>query len=79
LKSFWACGISVDIDGTHDGEIHCLKAGGVAADAHETITMDTAKLLFRVSEADDEDPFADIHVEEDEDKLEENETVLDDC
>jgi len=43
----------------------------VAADAHETITMDTAKLLFRVSEADDEDPFADIHVEEDEDKLEE--------
>jgi len=30
-------GISVDIDGSHDGEIHCLKAGGVAADAHETI------------------------------------------
>jgi len=42
----------------------------VAADACETITMVTAKLLSRVSEADDEDPFADIHVEEDKDELE---------
>jgi len=45
IKSFQACGISFDIDGTHDGEIHCLKAGG----AHETITMETAKLLSGVS------------------------------
>jgi len=65
-KSFWAHGISVFVDGTH----------GVVADA-ETITKETAKLLSGVSEADDEDPFADIS--QDKDKLEENETVLHDC
>jgi len=32
----------LDVDGIHGGEIHCLKAGGVAADAHETTTMETA-------------------------------------
>jgi len=36
-SSFQACGFSVDVDGTHDREIHCLEAGGAAADAHETI------------------------------------------
>ena len=76
IISLWAHGFSVDVDGTQDGEIYCLKAGGVAADACETITMETAKLLSIVSEADDEDPFADI---EDEDELEKSETVLDDC
>ena len=68
MISFWA-------RGTQDGEIHCLKAGGVAADSHETITTETAKLLSRVSEADD----AFTNIEEDEDELEEIETVLDDC
>ena len=76
-KSFRACGISVEIDGTHDGEIHCLKPGGVAADARRAINMETANLLASVSGDDDEDPFAGL--EEDEDELEENETVLDDC
>ena len=65
-------GISVDIDGSHDGEIHCLKAGGVAADAHEAIIAGTAKLLSGVSEGGDEDSFTDIL--QDEDELEENET-----
>ena len=32
------------IDGTEDGEIHCLKEGGVAADARKTIERDTAAL-----------------------------------
>lgn len=41
IMSFQSCGISVDIDGTHDGEIHCLKVDGVAADVHENITMET--------------------------------------
>ena len=53
------------------------QASGVAADSCETITAETAKLLSRVSEVGDEDPFADI--EEDEDELEESETVLDNC
>ena len=44
-KSFWAHGISVDVNGTHDRESHCLKVG-VVADA-ETITKETAKLLVR--------------------------------
>jgi len=74
MISFWACWFS-DVDGTQDGEIHCLKAGGVAADSRETVTTETAKLLSRVSEADD--AFTDI--EEDEDELEEIETVLNDC
>ena len=41
------------------------------------INTGTANLLAGVSEDDDEDPFAGL--EEDEDELEENETVLDDC
>ena len=73
-KSSWAHGISVDVNGTHDRESHCLKVG-VVANA-ETITKETAKLLSGLSEADDEDPFADIA--QDKDKLEENETVLHD-
>ena len=72
-----SCGISVEVDGTHDGEIHCLKPGGVAADTRETINTETANLLAGVSEDDGEDPFTGL--EEDDDELEENETVLDDC
>ena len=67
-KSFWACGISVSMDGTADGEIHCLKQGGVAAEAREAIAEGTASLLSR----SDDDPFTDN------DELEENELVLDD-
>ena len=62
---------------THDGEIHCLKPGGVAADARGAINTEIANLLAGVSEDDDEDAFAGL--EEDEDELEENETVLDNC
>ena len=36
-KSFRVCGISVNTDETEDEEIHCLKEGGVAADARESI------------------------------------------
>lgn len=43
----------------------------------QTITMGTAKLLSRVSEADGEDPFTDI--EQDKNELGVNETVLDNC
>jgi len=53
------------------------RLGGVAADARGAINTETANLLAGVSDDDDEDPFAGL--EEDEDELEENETVLDDC
>ena len=75
-KSFRACGISVHTDGTEDGEIHCLKEGGVAADARKTIERDTAALVTATDSLEESDPFADV--EEDEEELE-NELVLEDC
>ena len=74
-KSFCACGISTSTDGKEDDKIHCLKEGGVAADARKTVRRDTATLAS-APEADDIDPFADI--EEDGEELEENEVVLED-
>ena len=38
-KCFRACGISVDVDGANDDEIHCLKDSGVA-----TTQMDRTKI-----------------------------------
>ena len=75
-KSFRACGISIDVDGANDSKIHCLKDGGVAAAARETLSSATARLLSGADE-DDVDPFAEL--EEDEDELSENEIVMDDC
>ena len=76
-KSFHACGISVYTDGTEDEEIHCLKEGGVAADARESIWRDTTTLATATdSELEESDPFADV--EEDKDELEENELVPED-
>jgi len=51
--------------------MHCLKQGGVAVDARESIQRATATV------AKESDPFADV--EDDEDELEENELVLEDC
>ena len=59
-NSFRACGISVDIDGKCDGEIHSLKAGGVTSDAREPITVETTSLLSGAIEDSEEDPFADM-------------------
>jgi len=53
------------------------KTFGVAADARGAINTETTNFLAGVSEDDDDDPFAGL--EKDEDELEENETVLDDC
>ena len=61
---------SVKTDGTEDEEIHRLKEGGVAAYATESIQRGTAMLATAKYIA---------HVEEDEDELEENECVLEDC
>jgi len=65
-QSLWAHGMSVFVDGRQ----------GVDSDA-ETINKETSKLLSWVSDADDEDPFADIA--QDKDKQKENETVMHDC
>ena len=43
-KSFHACGISVSVDGSEDYEIHYLKDGSVAADAHPAISETTSQL-----------------------------------
>ena len=55
-----------------DSSIHCLKPGGVAHSALETITEGTASLNNRY-EWDEEDPFADCDTE-----LEDDETLIDD-
>ena len=36
----------MNTDGTEDEEIHCLKEGGVAADARESIGRDTTTLAM---------------------------------
>ena len=61
----------MNIDGSEDGDVHCLKDGGVAEDARVAIDRDTGTLLS-CEDRDDSDPFEE---EEDEDQLEE----IDDC
>ena len=57
-KSFRACGISVNTDGTEDEEIHCFKEGGVAADARESIQRDTITLATGMdSKLKESNPF----------------------
>ena len=51
--SFRACGISVAIDGSEDGEIHCFKEGGVEADARTAINTKTSRLLTEDCREDD--------------------------
>ena len=45
IKSFRCCGISVKVDGTEDKEIHCIKDGGIAAEAIAEISQHKAALL----------------------------------
>ncbi len=63
-KSFLSCGISMKIDGGEDGQIHCIKKGGIAEAAKDEITRSTAKMLspqqVEGSEDDQGDPFADL-------------------
>ena len=48
-KSFRVCGISVNVNNTDNGEIHCLRLGGVAVEAHGAITTKTARLISDTS------------------------------
>ena len=59
LKSFHSCGFSVNVDGSEDVEIYCLKAGEVAALAAPATTDFTRKLL-QEDGSDEEDPFASV-------------------
>ena len=65
------CGISLNIDGTQDSEINCIKEGGVATEVDGVIAQKTRALLIENDEV--EDPFSDT---EDEDELEQNETKV---
>ena len=75
-KSFRVCGISVNPDGSEDGEIHCIKDGEIAAEAAPIIQEKTASLLAATDQDDDDsDPFSSI---EDDDQLMDNEVAVDD-
>ena len=53
--------------GTDDEEIHCLKQGGVAADARESIRRDTAMLATVTDTKFEESDSSHADVEEDKD------------
>ena len=84
-RSFISCGISVNVDGSEDLEIHSLKENRVAASARADLQRATTSLLAPQLVADgdgdiDYDPFADLDNDEDNDELDNNEVVLeDDC
>ena len=72
IKPLYATGESkksVAVDGSEDGDIHCLKSGEVAADTAEEICQLTAEMLASQPDDEDDDPFADL----DESNSDENE------
>ena len=71
-KSFIVSGIALHPDGSEDNNIRCIQTNGVAAQAKEEITRQTALLT---QDEDENDPFLDC---EDDEELENNETVIDD-
>ena len=56
---FEACGISINTDGSQDGNIHCLKDTSVAAEAKSKIEELTKKLT-EVNKEDNGNPFDDL-------------------
>ena len=80
-ESFRVCGISASTDRTEDGELCCLKTGTVAAEAREPLRQETATLLSALEAGDQHDDNADsfTDMEEDEDELDDNEVMLDNC
>ena len=51
-------GLSIKTDGSEDSLGHCIKPGGMAADAAAAILAETATLLCDVNDNVDTDPFA---------------------
>ena len=62
-----------------DGEICCLKDGGVAAESRADIERENAILLTPHDVTDDNDPFHDLDLSSDEEQQEENEILVEDC
>ena len=71
-NSFIVSGIVLHPDGSKDNNIHCIQTNRVAAQAKKEITRQTALLT---QDKDENDPFLDC---EDDEELENNETVIDD-
>ena len=74
-KFFKVCGIGVAIDGSKDGEIHCLRQGGMAADTAPEISRLTAEML-KAEATNLEDPFA--RLDDDDNELDTNELETED-
>ena len=64
VKSSKACGITSTTGGPEDDSIHCLKPGGVAHSALDSIRQGTPS-LNSISELE-KDPFADCNLETEE-------------
>ena len=60
-------------------EIHCLETRSVAGDAREVITAEPDILHPGVAEGDEDCGYSFAGLEEDEEELEDNEILLDDC
>ena len=61
------------MDGSEDSLVHCIKHGGIAADAAAEVSAEMAMLLQDVNEDNlDTDPFAS------DEEFEDDETVVDD-
>ena len=58
-KSFCSCGISLNVIGFENAEIHCLQAGEVATLAAPSIADLTRKLL-QEDEGNQKDPFTSV-------------------
>ena len=65
-------GLSIKTDGLEDSLVHCIKPGGMAADAEAAISAETATLLRDVNDDVDTDPFASDK------EFEDDETIVDD-
>jgi hypothetical protein len=72
-RPFLCCGITTNIDGSDDHEIHCFKAGEPCAAGKSVLQEEMKELLVDV--ANNSDPFAD---EVAEDEMEDNEAFIDD-
>ena len=63
---------------SEDGEIRCLKDGGVTAQARADIEKETATLLAPHDVTDDDDPFCCLDLSSNEEQQEENEILVED-
>ena len=75
IKSFKACGISSNNNGSEGNMIHCLKPREVAHSTAQNVAKETTQLNNPVAD-DDEDPFMGIDHEEFGVEIEEDKTII---